>query len=335
MKKILLTLLLFMFIYCANSAAVDIFDAAGFNAYFGNNTGSEAEIFNNLSFNSNISTMGNFNKTIDGRNHSLSGSGNRGLYISAGNSAVKLTLKDITLENMNIALWFYTGDNKTADFEGNITFQNNNNSQSTGNRGGGAVRINDRRNINLNFNSANVNFLNNTSSESRALANEGGAIYLSAQANASFIDSNVVFAENKALNPGAGNGNGGAIYLEGMYTTAKISLINFSTSIVEFSNNQAKTYGGAISVNTYSSATFINSSVTFFNNQALSNNSYGGAIYISAGISSLNFIDGTVTFTSNSAVSFGGAIYAASGAKIDFSGSTVTAVGNSALNGYG
>ncbi len=137
---------------------------------------------------------------------------------------------------------------------------------------------------------------------------DGGAFYVTPNANFSFVSSgNDTISGNKAV-------NGGAFYFASeLSSNATLQL----PSVI--SGNSASGNGGAIYA--VGNLQWNKADVTFENNSAEEN---GGALYVEG---TLTMNGGT--FENNSSSSNGGAVYVGGGAAIQ----SVTATGNSAMNG--
>jgi predicted outer membrane repeat protein len=220
-----------------------------------------------------------------------------------------------------------------ATFGSTVSFENSNfyfienshnSSDGTGERQGGAVNIGSWTVLNIegsagifygnkagyggalfvrlksivNITNSKLDFSSNV-----AQIQSGGAIFLqswpSAIAGKSFLnvkDSTVNFVWNRTV---AADKDGGAIYIANSYAA-------FSNSIVNFINNAATRYGGAIYANNQDNFfSFIDSTAAFTRNKALTD---GGAIYIAASASA-TFTRSIIKFTSNTAGNYGAAIY--------------------------
>jgi len=197
---------------------------------------------------------------------------------------------------------------------------------------GGAI-FNDNPSL-ISFSSMRVSFVNNS-------ANFGGAI--NSYANMTFTDDNINFTSNSATNSGGAISNnlasimtfsggnatfsGNFGYNEGGAIDNEQSLIGFSSASVNFSNNIAYGGGGAIYNIAGSTATFSGGAAAFGGNYA----AFGGAVFNQN--SMMAFSSVSVNFTSNRALSGGGAIYNDNNSAITFSGGDATFDGNFAAVG--
>ncbi|MCL2800086.1 MAG: OmpA family protein [Endomicrobia bacterium] len=173
-----------------------------------------------------------------------------------------------------------------------------------------------------------------------AYINSDGSVLRMSSNTASAVFSNVILSSNASDNRGGAIwANTGELYIDSMtaynnyassggvmYVSDGVS-VKFDNSS-RFINNTAYA-GGVIYAENLASRIFIeNTNVLFSSNTASSN---GGAIY--AYNSPIDFVDSTVVFSSNTAEgSGGGAIYADT-SNINFTGGNVSFSGNVAENG--
>lgn len=241
---------------------------------------------------------------------------------------------------------------------GNILFQSN----SAANKGGG-IFLNTASSITFSGNQS-VEFLNNEASVGGAVYaaagssisfsnvrslefignysfGNGGAVYLERIAIADFSGSNLIAKENSAGNGGflysetnsnikfgnvwlesnTARANGGAIY-----AGSETQLV-FSGVGADIHRNSSTVNGGAIFLDGAAVANFTETALRAFENKAAN----GGFLYL-AGSGIANF--GSVWLESNTATGNGGAIYAGTGSRLVFSGSTTVISNNTAdLNG--
>ena len=175
-------------------------------------------------------------------------------------------------------------------FQGNSTVTSNNNGASNGN--GGVMYITDFSAITFEGNSTVI------SNDNMAYDN-GGVIYIDLYSNITFKDNSLVsFSNNKA-----NESNGGAI------CSANHCVILFEgSSVVIFNNNTSHDNGGAL-FNQHTNVTFRGKpNVTFHNNKADNN---GGAFYIDHDSTVRCIGNSTVTFNGNIA-DLGGSIFSKS-----------------------
>ncbi|MDR1952294.1 MAG: hypothetical protein LBQ37_02120 [Elusimicrobiota bacterium] len=133
-----------------------------------------------------------------------------------------------------------------------------------------------------------------------------GGVILAEQSTITF-SGRVNFITNTAV---GNDGIGGAIYLN-YYSQA--NFINSSASFIDNTGGEA----GAVYVNVNSTLSFTNSTASFIGNKATYQN--GGAISLTN--SQANFINSSASFINNQAAQNGGAIYAANGSRVSFEAS--------------
>ena len=121
--------------------------------------------------------------------------------------------------------------------------------------------------------------------------------------------------------------SGGVIAMD---NAGALTITGSGTGKIEFNNNYAKTYGGAI----HGAETTITGNVVKFTNNT-ANANHGGAIYSYGGTLAITGQgdNPTIEFSGNTAGEYGGAIYSAN--SVVFSGNNTSAVftGNTAANG--
>ncbi len=191
----------------------------------------------------------------------------------------------IDIANIDISKGTFKNNTSSNSYGGagyleDISFINIDNSEfnkNTSVRGGGALYVNDTDDIYPQINIKNSKFISNQTEQ------KGGA--LNVMGNMDIIGSE--FDGNISQ-----NSTGGAIFYSNI--SGKLNI-----SDTTFTNNQADSYGGAISVYESDKTNIINS--TFKNNSG----SNGGALYITANESVIVDTD----FIGNTATGNGGAIY--------------------------
>ncbi|MDR3113325.1 MAG: autotransporter domain-containing protein [Endomicrobium sp.] len=256
-----------------------------------------------------------FNKGVNLSSNTAGNSGGA-LFVSTTN----IIFKGIVIMSGNIAKSGSGGAiyvNKSSFSFGNEARFTNNKAE----RDGGAIYAASNSTLTFRGNLAEFDY--------NAATSKGGAIYLNSGAKASFSNSTAAFSGNIAWNSNTESsafGYGGAVYLAGT-GVGNISTINFSTSSVTFSNNQAKTSGGAIYAGSYGSINFTSSTILFAGNAAVND---GGAVYVENG-GKINFYGSTITAIGNTAGSNGGFLYL-NGQSITFN-RKVSLISNTAQNG--
>ncbi|MBN2402154.1 MAG: hypothetical protein JXN64_07120 [Spirochaetes bacterium] len=180
----------------------------------------------------------------------------------------------------------YTADATTKLNIANCDFYNN---QGTGGTSwGGAITVDFSSIVQIDNSEFNTNLA----------TNGGGAIYVSS--------GSLNVSSSEFINNSSTAYRGGAISCSGGIITVNACVFNTNHAGTNITNNCD---GGAISLTTSSTSTLINS--IFHNNSALNapttGTAHGGAIYI--GVASHNLVN--LTFYSNHAQQYGGAIYSA------------------------
>ncbi|AKL97645.1 hypothetical protein [Endomicrobium proavitum] len=173
--------------------------------------------------------------------------------------------------------------------------------------GGGAISSS---NSVVLFKNGTSNFINNNASYA-----SGGAIYAEGS-TISFTNERVTFTSNAVT-----TGGGGAIYSDG-------SLVEFITSTAIFAGNAGDYGTGGIYAYNSSVVRFINSNAEFTENKITSGS--GGAMNVRG----LLYVDGgKISFTSNTANNYGGAIYTLNDSSNVFVNTEVKFTSNNATEG--
>ena len=313
------------------NGAVDISDcddATFSNCKFSNNTSGNDGGAVNISGGSNIK----FNDSCEFTGNKSDGRG----------GTINITAGEVSFTSSTFSNSHSSSDGGTVSIVGGnpVEFSSCKFENCSADGNGGAVYMSDGS---VSFSGSN-SFSNNS-------ANNGGAMYVSGGSSLEF-SSRTSFRNNTA------NTNGGALFINASSLTPDLSSITFTGNIASdgnggalylrspatiggtFSENYAKSSGGAVYINSSSSsvtinevnfntnssdynggAMYINSpatfdEATFTENYATSN---GGAIYIAGGNTITFGTDNS--FTSNTVSSDGGAIYIDGGSDIAFSGS--------------
>ncbi|AKL97528.1 OmpA family protein [Endomicrobium proavitum] len=175
--------------------------------------------------------------------------------------------------------------------------------------GGGAISSS---NSVVLFKNGTSNFINNNNNASYA---SGGAIYAEGS-TISFTNERVTFTSNAVT-----TGGGGAIYSDG-------SLVEFITSTAIFAGNRGDYGTGGIYAYNNAIVRFINSNAEFTENKITSGS--GGAMNVRG----LLYVDGgKISFTSNTANNYGGAIYTLNDSSNVFVNTEVKFTSNNATEG--
>ncbi|MCL2506413.1 MAG: OmpA family protein [Endomicrobia bacterium] len=308
MKKLLLIITAFMFLFGVKTYADDVYIFTDFETYFTNGTPKSLELKGNITF---------------------------AYGLSAGLGLKEIIGGGFTLDGVNTSSGLRVLNNNSFTVTGPITFQNFVNVASSG----GAVFL---QNSSAAFNGS-VDFVNNISSFSGG-AIYSSASYI----NFDVLNGSIVFRENSANRRASATGGGAVYAVQSTmnFSAANGNIIfdlNVSNDEYVFSN----TLGGGAVYTRQSKMDFevSNGNILFSENSINRRNGYsgGGAVFASQSTMSFKATDGNIIFNSNAASaplnydeSGGGAIYA-SASKMDFNvlrGSIVFESNNIGVNWY-